>query len=168
MILSDSTNADAWIRETLSVDRLRKALLSTMPVWYRRRWQNIARKSGNLEDFVTRWGGRYDHMIVLDADSLIDAATLQRLARAMQQRSGLGDSANRSAADRRDDPVRPAAAIRGLRLRARHHAGLERLVRRQRQLLGAQRHHPRRRVRAILRPAHARGPQALRRFRAVA
>src|SRR6202789_2332153 len=73
VILSDSTNADAWIRETLSVDRLRKSLLSLMPVWYRRRWQNIARKSGNLEDFVTRWGGRYDHMIVLDADSLIDA-----------------------------------------------------------------------------------------------
>jgi membrane glycosyltransferase len=90
VILSDSTNADAWIRETLSVDRLRKALLSTMPVWYRRRWQNIARKSGNLEDFVTRWGGRYDHMIVLDADSLIDAPTLQRLARAMQSDPDLG------------------------------------------------------------------------------
>jgi membrane glycosyltransferase len=90
VILSDSTNADAWIRETLSVDRLRKALFSTMPVWYRRRWQNIARKSGNLEDFVTRWGGRYDHMIVLDADSLIDAPTLQRLARAMQSDPDLG------------------------------------------------------------------------------
>jgi membrane glycosyltransferase len=72
------------------VDRLRKSLLSVMPVWYRRRWQNIARKSGNLEDFVTRWGGRYDHMIVLDADSLIDAPTLQRLARAMQSDPDLG------------------------------------------------------------------------------
>src|ERR1700722_5660144 len=65
VILSDSTNADAWIRETLSVDKLRGALNSIVPVWYRRRWQNIARKSGNLEDFVTRWGGRYDHMIGL-------------------------------------------------------------------------------------------------------
>jgi membrane glycosyltransferase len=90
VILSDSTNADAWIRETLSVDRLRNRLQSIMPVWYRRRWQNIARKSGNLEDFVTRWGGRYDHMIVLDADSLIDAPTLQRLAQAMQTDPDLG------------------------------------------------------------------------------
>ena len=90
VILSDSTNADAWIRETLSVDRLRKSLLPIMPVWYRRRWQNIARKSGNLEDFVTRWGGRYDHMIVLDADSLIDAPTLQRLAQTMQGDPDLG------------------------------------------------------------------------------
>jgi membrane glycosyltransferase len=90
VILSDSTNADAWIRETLSVNLLRDSLLPIMPVWYRRRWQNIARKSGNLEDFVTRWGARYDHMIVLDADSLIDAPTLQRLVQAMQADPDLG------------------------------------------------------------------------------
>jgi membrane glycosyltransferase len=90
VILSDSTNADAWIRETLCIDRLRDALGAVMPVWYRRRWQNTARKSGNLEDFVTRWGGRYDHMIVLDADSLIEAPTLKRLVQAMQADPKLG------------------------------------------------------------------------------
>jgi membrane glycosyltransferase len=90
VILSDSTNADAWIRETLRVDLLRNALRSIMPVWYRRRWQNIARKSGNIEDFVRRWGGRYDHMVVLDADSLIDAPTLQRLAQMMIADADLG------------------------------------------------------------------------------
>jgi membrane glycosyltransferase len=90
VILSDSTNADSWIRETLGVDRLRSSLLPIMPVWYRRRWQNIARKSGNIEDFVSRWGARYDHMIVLDADSLIDAPTLQHLVRAMQSDPDLG------------------------------------------------------------------------------
>src|SRR5580698_4609737 len=90
VMLSDSTDADAWIRETLKVAKLRAALQSIMPVWYRRRWLNVARKSGNLADFVTRWGGRYDHMIVLDADSLIDAPTLQRLAQAMQDDPDLG------------------------------------------------------------------------------
>jgi membrane glycosyltransferase len=90
VILSDSTNADAWIRETLSVEQLRRSLASVMPVWYRRRWQNIARKSGNIEDFVTRWGGRYEHMIVLDADSLIDAPTLQRLVLTMEADPNLG------------------------------------------------------------------------------
>src|SRR3984893_16461635 len=90
VILSDSTNADSWIRETLSVDRLRNALKSIMPVWYRRRWKNIARKAGNIEDFVTRWGGRFDHMVVLDADSLIDAPTLQRLVQAMHADPDLG------------------------------------------------------------------------------
>ncbi|GAC1300963.1 MAG: glucans biosynthesis glucosyltransferase MdoH [Steroidobacteraceae bacterium] len=90
VVLSDSTNADAWIRETLSVCALRTALTSIMPVWYRRRWKNIARKAGNLEDFVTRWGGRYENMIVLDADSLIDAPTLQRLVQAMHADPDLG------------------------------------------------------------------------------
>src|SRR5271168_2010127 len=64
VILSDSTNADAWVRETLRVNQLRNSLLAIMPVWYRRRWQNIARKSGNIEEFVRRWGGRYQHMVV--------------------------------------------------------------------------------------------------------
>jgi membrane glycosyltransferase len=90
VVLSDSTNADSWVRETAAIDLLRKSLASIMPVWYRRRWQNIARKSGNVEDFVTRWGGRYHHMIVLDADSLIDAPTLLRLVRMMQADPALG------------------------------------------------------------------------------
>ena len=90
VIVSDSTNADSWVRETLGVERLRTALQSIMPVWYRRRRQNIARKSGNLEDFVTRWGGRYQHMIVLDADSLIDAPTLIQLVKMMQADPNLG------------------------------------------------------------------------------
>jgi membrane glycosyltransferase len=90
VILSDSTNADAWIRETIGVARLRAALQAIMPVWYRRRWQNVARKSGNIEDFVTRWGGRFEHMIVLDADSLIDAPTLKRLVQSMRADPRLG------------------------------------------------------------------------------
>src|SRR5271155_2244155 len=90
VILSDSTNADAWIRESVGVDRLRSALTDFMPVWYRRRWKNVARKSGNVEDFVTHWGGRYDYMIVLDADSLIDAPTLKRLVDMMQADPHLG------------------------------------------------------------------------------
>ncbi len=90
VLLSDSTNADAWIRETAAAHALRGALSAVMPVWYRRRWQNVARKSGNIEDFVTRWGGRYDHMIVLDADSLIDAGTLLQLAQVMDADPALG------------------------------------------------------------------------------
>jgi membrane glycosyltransferase len=89
-VLSDSTNADSWIRETAAIDLLRRALASVMPVWYRRRWSNVARKSGNLEDFVTRWGGRFEHMIVLDADSLIDAPTLVSLVQSMEADPTLG------------------------------------------------------------------------------
>jgi membrane glycosyltransferase len=90
VVISDSTNADAWVRETAAIDQMRRALKGVMSVWYRRRWQNIARKSGNVEDFVTRWGGRYEHMIVLDADSLIDAPTLLRMVQIMQADPALG------------------------------------------------------------------------------
>jgi membrane glycosyltransferase len=90
VVLSDSTNADSWVRETAAVNVLRRSLTSVMPVWYRRRWSNVARKSGNLEDFVTRWGARFEHMIVLDADSLIDAPTLLRLVQSMQADPRLG------------------------------------------------------------------------------
>ena len=90
VIISDSTNVDAWIGESLAVDQLRRDLRDTMPVWYRRRWHNTGRKAGNVEEFVKRWGGRYDYMIVLDADSLMSAQTLIELARRMQLDPRLG------------------------------------------------------------------------------
>jgi membrane glycosyltransferase len=90
VLLSDSTRADPWIRESIAVSALRDALQGVMPVWYRRRWLNHHRKSGNLQDFVERWGGRYDFMIVLDADSLMEAGTLTTLVRAMQADAELG------------------------------------------------------------------------------
>lgn len=89
-IVSDSTVADAWIGESLAVDELRRQLREIMPVWYRRRWRNIGRKAGNIEEFVKRWGGRYDYMVVLDADSLMSADTLIELVRRMQLDEHLG------------------------------------------------------------------------------
>jgi membrane glycosyltransferase len=89
-IISDSTNADAWISESLAIDQLRRDLRETMPVWYRRRWHNTGRKAGNVEDFVKRWGARYDYMIVLDADSIMAPQTLVELVSRMQADSQLG------------------------------------------------------------------------------
>ncbi len=90
VIISDSTNADAWIAETLAIDRLRRALNGVMPVRYRRRWHNTGRKVGNVEDFVKRWGANYDYMIVLDADSLMSPETLIALVRRIQADPNLG------------------------------------------------------------------------------
>ncbi|MEO6186290.1 MAG: glucans biosynthesis glucosyltransferase MdoH [Steroidobacteraceae bacterium] len=90
VILSDSTQPDAWMLETQAVARLRDELCDIMPVWYRRRWRNTGRKVGNLHDFVEHWGGRYDFMITLDADSLMGAGTLIRLRQAMQADAELG------------------------------------------------------------------------------
>lgn len=53
-------------------------------IYYRRRAQNTARKSGNIEDFCNRWGAEYDFMLVLDADSLMTAETIVKMARLME------------------------------------------------------------------------------------
>ena len=83
-ILSDTTDPDVWIKETAAVDLLQQKLRNKMPVWYRRRYANTDKKSGNVAEFVKRWGNRYDFMVVLDADSLIAAETLITLVKEMQ------------------------------------------------------------------------------------
>lgn len=90
VILSDTTDPDIWVRETVAARRLRSTLQDIMPVWYRRRWKNTARKAGNVADFVTTWGGRYEHFIILDADSIMSDSALVRLVAAMEAHPRLG------------------------------------------------------------------------------
>lgn len=83
-VLSDTTNPDVWIAEERAFLAMRERLGDRARVFYRHRPKNIGRKSGNIEDFVTRWGGAYDHMLVLDADSVMTGACIVRLAAAME------------------------------------------------------------------------------------
>ena len=82
--LSDTTNPDIFIAEESAFLRTRGRIGPGTKVYYRHRPQNTARKAGNIADFVTRWGGRYDHMVVLDADSLMLGRTIVNLAAAME------------------------------------------------------------------------------------
>lgn len=83
-ILSDTTQPDAWIAEERAFRDLRARLAGRAQVFYRHRPKNIGRKAGNIEDFVTRWGGSYAHMLVLDADSLMTGHCIVSLAAAME------------------------------------------------------------------------------------
>jgi membrane glycosyltransferase len=89
-ILSDTRDAEAWARETAVFAALRERLAGRMAVWYRRRPHNKAKKAGNLQDFVERWGGRYDYLLSLDADSLMAPATIVEMARRMAVEPRLG------------------------------------------------------------------------------
>jgi membrane glycosyltransferase len=89
-VLSDTTRPEIYIKETAAYHALREKLGEQMRVWYRRRPDNVGRKVGNIQDFVTRWGGRYDFMIVLDADSVLAADTLRKLVREMAADPNLG------------------------------------------------------------------------------
>lgn len=88
-VLSDTTDPDIWILEERAFLALR-AEVGSDRVFYRHRPKNIGRKSGNIAEWITRFGGRYDHMIVLDADSLMTGDTLVRLAAAMERHPRVG------------------------------------------------------------------------------
>ena len=58
--------------------------------FYRHRSENKARKSGNIADFCEYWGDRYQFMIVLDADSLVDGQTMTTMVDRISANSKLG------------------------------------------------------------------------------
>lgn len=82
-LLSDTTDPDIWIAEELAFLELQRNCGSGH-LYYRHRSDNTARKSGNIADWVRRFGGAYDYMIILDADSLMSGETIVRLAGAME------------------------------------------------------------------------------------
>lgn len=83
-LVSDTTDPDVWIAEERAFVALRQALGPDARVYYRHRLKNHRRKAGNIEDFVTRWGGAYDHMVIFDADSLMTGHAVVALASAME------------------------------------------------------------------------------------
>jgi membrane glycosyltransferase len=81
--LSDTQDPDLWIAEERALLAMRQRLPGQR-IYYRRRRRNLSRKSGNIADFVMRWGAAYPQMVVLDADSLMTGDTIVRLAAAME------------------------------------------------------------------------------------
>ena len=83
-VLSDSTRPEAWIAEERAMLAMRARLGADHRFYYRHRPLNSHRKAGNIADFVMRWGGAYEHMLVLDADSLMTGDCILRLTRAIE------------------------------------------------------------------------------------
>ncbi|TBN48027.1 glucans biosynthesis glucosyltransferase MdoH [Hansschlegelia quercus] len=83
-LLSDTTDPDVWIAEERAFLELRETLGPDARVYYRHRAKNHRRKAGNIEDFVSRWGGAYDHLLIFDADSLMTGHAVIALAAAME------------------------------------------------------------------------------------
>jgi membrane glycosyltransferase len=82
-VLSDSTNL-AIARSEFEAALVANGDEANIKIYYRRRVSNEGKKSGNIADFVRRWGGAYDYMIVLDADSYMTADAMQTLVQAME------------------------------------------------------------------------------------
>jgi len=87
-VLSDTTSPSIWIAEEKCFLRLREDA-GAQNIFHRHRLENTARKSGNIEDWIKRFGAAYDHMIILDADSLMTGDTIVRLVSAMESHPGV-------------------------------------------------------------------------------
>lgn len=89
-ILSDTTDPDVWVEEEKMFLCLRATIKGRHNLFYRRRFKNTDRKAGNLGEWVRRFGGGYDHMLTLDADSLMEGDTIVRICAAMEANPGVG------------------------------------------------------------------------------
>ncbi|MEX0319363.1 MAG: glucans biosynthesis glucosyltransferase MdoH [Ruegeria sp.] len=89
-ILSDTRDDAIAAQEQASVEALRTTLAPGLELYYRRREQNTDRKVGNIADWVSRWGGAWDAMLVLDADSLMTGRAIARLTDALSRDPGAG------------------------------------------------------------------------------
>jgi len=83
-VLSDTTDPDIWIAEQQAhLELVRRT--GSARIFYRHRAENIGRKAGNIAEWISRFGGRYAHMIVLDADSLMSGDAIVRLIAALER-----------------------------------------------------------------------------------
>lgn len=89
-VLSDTTNPDLWVEEERMWLECRQFMPKEINLYYRRRSANVARKSGNIEDFCNKWGAGYDFMVVLDADSLLEGKTIVKMVQLMQANDNTG------------------------------------------------------------------------------
>lgn len=80
-VLSDTRDAEIAALEWRAFEILRMEQGNAFDIFYRRRAKNTDRKTGNVADWVTNWGARYDAMLVLDADSLMCAQAVLTLRR---------------------------------------------------------------------------------------
>ncbi|WP_366515654.1 glucans biosynthesis glucosyltransferase MdoH [Solimonas marina] len=89
-VLSDSGKADARSEEVGAWLDLCRAVDGFGRIFYRRRVHRIKRKSGNIADWCRRWGSNYQHMIILDADSVMSGECLKRLVQLMEANPNAG------------------------------------------------------------------------------
>jgi membrane glycosyltransferase len=89
-LLSDTNDPEVWVAEETVFAALIDAAPAGCPVFYRHRCDNCERKAGNIADWVSRWGGVYDAMIVLDTDSLTAPKAMIEMTRRQAAELGLG------------------------------------------------------------------------------
>ena len=78
-VLSDTRDEAIAFREATLIDQIRHQAAGDVDVYYRRRQDNVERKTGNIRDWIESWGGDWHAFVTLDADSLMSASSIIRL-----------------------------------------------------------------------------------------
>lgn len=89
-VASDTQDPRRAADEVRAWRRLASKAGERVPVFYRRRHDNVGKKAGNLAELLVRHASRYRYVVVLDADSLVGASTLVELVRRMEANPRLG------------------------------------------------------------------------------
>lgn len=89
-VLSDTRDDAIAAAEVVHFRRWRVEDPAPWRLYYRRRSSNTGFKAGNIESFCRRWGRDYDHMLVLDADSVMSGEAMLRLVSLMEGNPRLG------------------------------------------------------------------------------
>ena len=111
-VLSDTTCDDIAAEEKRCWTDLCKRQNAQNRLFYRRRHENIGRKAGNIADFCEHWGYAYEHMVVLDADSIMSGSDPGSVGAFDAGQSAGGANSNGTNADQPANFVRPGLAIR--------------------------------------------------------
>lgn len=90
IVLSDSNDPESCRQEQSRFFALRSEMQHDFRIFYRRRAENLGRKSGNIADFCRKWGHHYGYMVVLDADSIMSGDTLATLVDLMDANPNAG------------------------------------------------------------------------------
>ncbi len=89
-ILSDTNDPNKWIQEEVAWYELCRQLNGFGRIFYRKRRISINKKSGNVGDFLRRWGQSYRYMAVLDADSIMTGESIVKLVAMMERNPTVG------------------------------------------------------------------------------
>ncbi|GLS87003.1 glucans biosynthesis glucosyltransferase H [Cypionkella aquatica] len=89
-VLSDTRDENIAVAEQRWFAQLLARQQAEGRMFYRRRARNIGRKAGNIEEFITTSGGAWDYAVILDADSLMEGATILEMIRRIEAEPKLG------------------------------------------------------------------------------
>ncbi len=89
-ILCDTQATDERTNEMAIFKRLSERYAGRIGIFARWRTPNVAKKAGNIRDWIERHGGPYHYFVVMDADSIMGADTLLHLVANMEASPRLG------------------------------------------------------------------------------